>query len=143
MNNPMKNDESRKKMILSLTGKKQSEETKRKRSESLKEYYKNNPEKKKERVKKLHEKYTKKISGTGWRKIREKHLEENSNCKKCGMSRDEHRKIYNKDIEVHHLNHKGRNMKSHKLFDNKKNNLMTLCKKCHAIESSNHRWKYE
>lgn len=140
LNNPVWNIESRKKMIASLTGKKQSEEAKNKRSRSLKKFYKENPEEKNKRVKILHEKYTNKINGTGWRKIREKYLLLYPVCNNCGISREEEKHKNNRDLEVNHKNHIGTNMKSRKLFDNGEENLETLCKKCHASESSNYRW---
>lgn len=47
---------------------------------------------------------------------------DNYTCQNCGMTEEEHLKKYNRVLEVHHKDHNRKN--------NKKNNLITSCKKC-------------
>lgn len=124
VNNPMGNPESRRKMIDSLTGRKQGEETKRKRSEAMKRYYADKPSRVKKHIGKLHKEYTDKIRGTGWRKIRLKVLDrDNHTCQMCSESK--------KLLYVHHIDGNGKNMTSHKLMNNELDNLITMCPSCH------------
>lgn len=68
-----------------------------------------------------------------WRKQREKAIERDGECARCGMSRSEHRDEIGRDITVHHL-------RKARLFDSvdkahELKNLITLCLPCHrAIE---------
>lgn len=124
-NNPIHNPRTLEKMRKSLTGKKQSEATKSKRSATLKNYYLKNPEAKDRLAKNVWDKYTSRIAGTGWRKVRLKALErDNYTCCKCGETNT-------KLLVVHHKNYKGKNMTSQKDMDNRLSNLETLCHKCH------------
>jgi len=125
-NNPIHNIKSLEKMRKSLTGKKQTKETKLKRANKLREYYKNNPEAKARLAKNVWDKYTSKIAGTGWAKVRLKVLDrDNYTCQNCGE--DNRSKLM-----VHHLDWRGkrRNVPS-KEWNNKMSNLQTLCFKCH------------
>ena len=53
-------------------------------------------------------------------------------CVKCGMTREEHRDKYDRDIAVDHIDDKGRNSseKNHAM-----DNLQTLCIGCHGHKS--------
>lgn len=113
-------------MRKSLTGKKQSEETKKKRAEKLKIYYASNPEAKEKLRRNVWEKYTSKIAGTGWVKISKRIRErDNYTCQMCGIQR----KSY---LIVHHKDWNGKiRGRSLKLMNNEDDNLITLCHKCH------------
>lgn len=56
-------------------------------------------------------------------------LRDNEKCVNCGITRKQHKKIYNVDITVNHIDGTGRNDKS---TNNDINNLETLCLKCHG-----------
>ncbi len=61
-------------------------------------------------------------------KLREEIRQRDHNkCRLCGMTKKEHIKKYGRNLEVHHKDHDKNN--------NKKLNLKTLCKKCHAGEN--------
>lgn len=124
--NPMLNQESLEKMRKSLTGKKQSEETKEKRAAKLRRYYAEHPEAKAQLAKNVWDKYTGKIAGTSWVKVRLKALErDNYKCTLCGE--DSYRRLV-----VHHIDWNGkRRNRSHKDMNNDLSNLQTLCHKCH------------
>ena len=124
-NNPIWNDESRKKMQAGLTGKKQSEKTKLKRSLKLKKYYKENPDARERLAKNVWDKYTSKIAGTSWQSISKKVRErDNYTCQKCGESQ--------KRVIVHHLDWRGKERgRKAKDYNNELSNLLTLCDKCH------------
>jgi hypothetical protein len=124
LNNPMADPNTRKKMRLSLTGKKQSADTKAKRSAALKKYYQDHPEAADKLAKNIWDKYTSKISGTGWRKVRIKALERDGyKCTICGE--DSYRRLV-----VHHIDWRGKGLKAADM-NNDLDNLQTLCHKCH------------
>lgn len=52
-------------------------------------------------------------------------------CVQCGMTREEHKIRYGRDITVDHINGKGRN-ETRKEKDNRLENLQTLCLSCHG-----------
>lgn len=123
--NPIRNPESLERMRVSLTGKKQSETTKAKRSRKLASYYANNPEAKERLRKNVWDKYTSKIAGSGWPKISKKIRErDNYACQHCGETK--------KRLIVHHLDWRGkrRGVPSSE-WNNNPSNLVTLCDKCH------------
>lgn len=68
-----------------------------------------------------------------WKAQREKAIERDVECARCGMTRDEHRDEIGRDITVHHL-------RKARLFDDVEEahelgNLITLCLPCHqAVE---------
>jgi len=72
--------------------------------------------------------------GSNWKEQRRKRLKRDSfTCQKCGLSNEENKKLYSKELEVHHK-------KPIRKFDNDDwgkinnlNNLITLCSKCHSI----------
>jgi len=45
-------------------------------------------------------------------------------CKLCGLSEHQHRRLYYRNLSVHHIDYNK--------LDCKENNLITLCQKCHA-----------
>lgn len=59
-------------------------------------------------------------------------------CVKCGMTREEHREKFNKDITVDHIDGRGVNSPPH-LKNNALDNLQTLCSPCHIIKDHKHR----
>lgn len=54
---------------------------------------------------------------------------DNYQCKKCGITEEQHRKKYGYSLNVHHKDGHGYNKL---LKNNLMNNLITLCKSCHA-----------
>lgn len=71
--------------------------------------------------------------GPLWREQREKAIERDGECVRCGMSREEHKEAIGRDITVHHLR------KARKFEDledaHDLDNLITLCLPCHqAVE---------
>ena len=52
-------------------------------------------------------------------------------CVSCGMTREEHKLKYKKDITVDHIDGKGANTPSH-LKNNSLDNLQTMCLSCHG-----------
>jgi 5-methylcytosine-specific restriction endonuclease McrA len=52
-------------------------------------------------------------------------------CRRCGMTREEHYKLFGRDITVDHINNLGRRTPVG-LRDNSLNNLETLCLPCHG-----------
>ncbi len=52
-------------------------------------------------------------------------------CFKCGMTREEHKRRFNKDITVDHIDGTGANTPRH-LKNNELSNLQTLCLICHG-----------
>jgi hypothetical protein len=61
-------------------------------------------------------------------------------CVKCGMTREENRLKYGRDITVDHIDGRGVGVPVH-LKNNDLSNLMTLCFKCHGTKDgiqSNH-----
>lgn len=122
-NNPIRNPRSLGKMRKALTGRKLDDITKSKMSETRKRIVKQNPVLIQKMLSGAEEKYLSKIRGTGWRQAREKALaRDNYKCQKCGLA---------ERLLVHHINYKGRNLGSQKDMDNRLDNLVTLCHKCH------------
>lgn len=62
-------------------------------------------------------------------------LRDREKCVKCGMTREEHKKNYNKDLAVDHINGLGKGVSRDKK-DNRLENLQTLCWRCHAIKEA-------
>lgn len=56
-------------------------------------------------------------------------------CVKCGMTRQEHRDKYNRDITVDHIDGQGRNTPKEER-NNNLNNLLTLCLPCHGYKDA-------
>lgn len=123
-NNPVWDKDTLEKMRASLTGKKQSQETKDRRSKKLKQYYASNPEAKERLAKNVWDKYTSKIAGTGWAKISLRIRErDHFTCQICGA---------NNNLMVHHKDWRGkRRGVPTSEWNNKDDNLITLCHKCH------------
>lgn len=59
-------------------------------------------------------------------------------CIDCGLTRQEHWKLYGKDLTVNHINGLGRNTKNP---DNRPENLETLCLRCHGKKDGIRRWR--
>ncbi len=56
-------------------------------------------------------------------------------CVRCGMTRDEHRRVYGCDITVDHIDGRGcKHVVAEK--NNSLDNLQTLCIKCHASKDN-------
>jgi HNH endonuclease len=55
-------------------------------------------------------------------------------CVNCGLSRDEHKERYGKDITVDHIDRRGKNVPTAQK-NNDLNNLQTLCLPCHGRKS--------
>lgn len=69
---------------------------------------------------------------------REKAIQRDSQrCVNCGMTREEHKQKYGKDITVDHIDGTGRNelISNHHI-----DNLQTLCLKCHGSKDSIRGW---
>lgn len=60
-------------------------------------------------------------------------------CVECGMSRDEHKAKYKRDISVDHIDGSGRNT-SKEQKNNVLSNLKTLCLPCHGRKDAIRRW---
>ena len=56
-------------------------------------------------------------------------------CVECGMTRDEHKEKYGKDIEVNHIDKRGQCVPKDQRNNNLEN-LETLCRSCHAKKDS-------
>jgi 5-methylcytosine-specific restriction endonuclease McrA len=54
-------------------------------------------------------------------------------CVSCGITRVEHKEKWGQDLNVHHKNGLGRGVEKNSK-DNRLDNLITLCKKCHTRE---------
>ena len=65
------------------------------------------------------------------RKIRQR---DKNKCTKCGISGDEHKKLYNRSLSVHHI------VPFVLSNDNSPSNLKTLCIKCHRIVENQFKW---
>lgn len=140
-NKQPRSDGWRENQRISHTGKKQSEETKVKRSKKLKDYYATHPEAKAKLARNVWDKYTSKIAGTSWRKIRVEALERDSyKCQKCGNTK--------KRLIVHHIDWRGkrRNVPTSE-WNNAMDNLITVCITCHnrihRHKSSDYRQRYK
>lgn len=76
--------------------------------------------------------------GPNWSEVRERAIEDGgSECRSCGMTREEHFSVYNQDLDVHHKT-------PVRTFDgdyeaaNRIENLAVLCRKCHmSLEHDN------
>lgn len=125
LNNPLRNPIALEKMRKSLTGKKQSPETKLKRSIKLKQYYKDNPKAVEKLQNDVEEKYRSKIRGRAWRMVRLVALDRDEHtCQNCGER--------NRRLVVHHIDWRGkrRGIPSSQ-WNNNLENLLTLCDRCH------------
>jgi hypothetical protein len=58
-------------------------------------------------------------------------LRDGEKCVKCGMTREEHRERFNRDITVDHIDGRGCNVPVH-MKNNELSNLQTLCMPCHT-----------
>lgn len=103
-----------------------SEEQKQRKIEYDKIWKKNNPEKAK-----LYYRKTNFKRQFGSIENREAVIKRDGNrCVKCGITREEHRIKYKRDITLDHINRMGRGV-SKELKDNRMENLQTLCISCH------------
>jgi len=59
-------------------------------------------------------------------------------CIKCGLTRDEHRVKYGRDITVDHMDGMGNGVPK-ELKNNDLSNLQTLCLGCHASKDNHHK----
>jgi 5-methylcytosine-specific restriction endonuclease McrA len=50
-------------------------------------------------------------------------------CVMCGMTMEEHKKIFGRELSINHIDHKGRYNKKQ---NNDSENLQTLCLRCHG-----------
>jgi hypothetical protein len=64
---------------------------------------------------------------------------DNEKCVMCGITREQHKLIYNKDITVNHINKRGRYSDNP---DNRLENLETLCFRCHGHKDAIKHGKY-
>jgi len=56
-------------------------------------------------------------------------------CVKCGITREEHKKKFNKDITIDHIDGRGVGKKA-KDKNNSLDNLQTLCSRCHGMKDT-------
>ncbi len=69
------------------------------------------------------------------KKVRFEILErDNFICQYCSMTKEQHLKLYNRQIEVHHINYNK--------IDSNHSNLITLCKKCNIRANFNRDYWY-
>lgn len=54
---------------------------------------------------------------------------DNERCVKCGMTRIQHKRVFNRDITVDHIDGQGRYAEEP---HNELSNLQTLCLRCHG-----------
>lgn len=95
--------------------------------EYMRKYYHKN----KEKMKGFYTKTKDKIMFGGLRKqVLER---DNYQCKKCGMTDEEHKKVFGKEITIDHIDGKGSNSK---VKNNILDNLQTLCLRCHGKKSN-------
>lgn len=59
---------------------------------------------------------------------------DNERCVRCGMTREEHRSKYDKDLTVDHIDRQGSNVPVSQK-NNHLDNLQTLCFPCHGEKS--------
>lgn len=62
-------------------------------------------------------------------------IRDGSKCVKCGITREQHKNKYGRDISVDHIDGKGKNHPK-KEKNNNLNNLQTLCLKCHGSKDA-------
>lgn len=68
------------------------------------------------------------MRGPKWREIRERILERDHHaCRHCGITREESRTLYKRDLHIHHIRPWGDGEQ-----DNSGGNLLTLCNSCHG-----------
>lgn len=58
---------------------------------------------------------------------------DNYQCRNCGMTNEEHKKTFGKEITIDHIDGKG---SKSKIKNNKLDNLQTLCLRCHGKKSN-------
>lgn len=64
-------------------------------------------------------------------------LRDGEKCKNCGMTREEHRAYFGRDITVDHITGQGAFDKGSVEPDNSLDNLQTLCLVCHGCKDGN------
>lgn len=127
-NNPIWDDEARKKMSVSLTGKKHTIETIEKRKNSIVKARISDSTLSFRQSRAIVELNINKPKG--WKRMRQLALDRDKGiCQSCLTE--------GKRVIVHHKDHNGRNLNSLKLMNNELNNLITLCYGCHL---SLHTW---
>ena len=62
-------------------------------------------------------------------------IRDGEKCVRCGMTREQHKKTFGRDITVDHKNHKGRHTPKEEQ-DNRLENLQTLCLPCHGVKDN-------
>lgn len=107
------------------TYEKYREKNKDKRKKIVKKYYLKNKDKLNKQSLEFHDK---KNFG-GMREITLKR--DNYKCVKCGMSQEQHKKLFGYSLTVDHIDGKGRNSE---VKNNAQENLQTLCLRCHGIK---------
>lgn len=60
-------------------------------------------------------------------------IRDGEKCVRCGMTREEHKNRWGRDITVDHINGRGKTTPA-KLKDNRLENLQTLCYICHGVK---------
>lgn len=130
-----KSEIHKKKISKSLTGKSQSQETIEKRRQ--KQIGRKQPDSfiskmSKENNPNWRGGYRKNY-GERWRFIREEIIKKfNNKCVICGISRIDHLQKYNRDLSIHHIIKRSKFYKDINL-SNFKDNLVSLCSKCHGL----------
>ena len=72
--------------------------------------------------------------------IREKVLSRDGyKCVMCGMTREEHYKVFNRDLSIDHIDHQGRYSD---IQNNEMDNLQTLCLRCHGAKDAIQHGRY-
>jgi 5-methylcytosine-specific restriction endonuclease McrA len=95
--------------------------------EAIRAHYRRNIEKMKEKAAQKHDR--KHFSG-----LREVVIErDGAQCVSCGITREEHREKYNKDITINHIDGNG-TTKPYEEHNNSLENLETMCVVCHTAK---------
>lgn len=92
--------------------------------QSQRSWYRRNIEKAKEVARIKHDR-------RGFGGLREQVIARDGGCVSCGISREQHRTEYGRDIEVDHIDRNGLT-KPVNQRNNTMQNLQTLCRKCHT-----------
>ena len=71
--------------------------------------------------------YREYINSQEWRRRRRAYLKKYALCNRCGMDNDEHKRLYDGALHVHHVSYA-------RLGGELDEDLETLCKKCHKEE---------
>jgi hypothetical protein len=82
--------------------------------------------------------------GEAWEKKRRLVVKQDGECQNCGISREEHKEIYNMDLSVDHIIPRRVFYQAEHLEEsNQKNNLIAYCISCHQqIEAKKNEIKY-